>query len=144
MLMDAELLFSDEQAVTTTAASTNIVDLLAANRDIGKGEDLELIVSVDEAVTASGAATVVFALQTDDNSGFSSATDLFATAAIGKATLVAGYVAVKIKLPRGIERFLRVNYTVATGPLTAGKFTAAIVRNVDDQQIYPRAGYSVA
>ncbi len=144
MLMDAELLFSDEQAVTTTAASTNIVDLLAANRDIGKGEDLELIVSVDEAVTASGAATVVFALQTDDNSGFSSATDLFATAAIGKATLVAGYVPVKIKLPRGIERFLRVNYTVATGPLTAGKFTAAIVRNVDDQQIYPRAGYSVA
>ena len=125
MYVDKQLEFSNEQAVTATADSTNYVDVGHAY-DIGPGaQDLEMIIIVDEAVTASGAATVTFKLETDDNTSFSSATDLYTSAAIGKATLVAGYRAVHARIPvSGVERYLQVSYTVASGPLTAGKFTA--------------------
>ena len=51
-------------------------------------------------------------------------TTIATTAAIGKATLVAGYQVV-IPLPPGVtyERYLGARYTVATGPLTAGAFS---------------------
>jgi hypothetical protein len=130
---------SDEQAVTASAASTDYIDLEDAGRDVGVGEETYLVIIVDESVTAAGAATVVFALETDDNSGFSSATALVATAAIPKATLVAGYEVLVVALPHNCERYLRVYYTVATGPLTAGKFTAMVVKDPEAWKSYPDA-----
>lgn len=137
MLLDNELMFSKAQAVTSTAASTNVIDL-GPTHDAGvtPGE-LELFVKVDEAATAAGAATVTLSLETDDNVGFSSATTILTTAAIGKATLVLGYYALRVALPRGCERYLRLSYTVATGPLTAGKFTAGLVRATPDFKVFP-------
>ncbi len=35
-----------------------------------------------------------------------------------------------MKVPLEAERFLRTNYTVATGPLTAGTFTAFLATTV--------------
>eukprot|EP01036_Dinobryon_divergens_P049378 gene49378-66163_t len=49
--------FGTDQAVTTTAASTDIIDF-GAVRDVGNGEPLELVILCTETVTASGAATV--------------------------------------------------------------------------------------
>jgi hypothetical protein len=67
---------------------------------------------------------VTFALQDSaDNSSFA---DIFTTGAIGKATLVAGYIVFTIAIPPTHRRYLRINYTVATGPLTAGKFDAFV------------------
>lgn len=147
MLLDAQLLFSDLQAVTVTANSTNLIDTLAA-RDIAAGEELYIVCEVTTTATADGSATVTFSLETDDNSSFSSATQLYTTAAIGKATLVAGYRALAFKLPRYTERYLRLVYTVATGPLTAGKFLAGITLTgtISDElrTVYPRATYLVA
>jgi hypothetical protein len=126
MYIDASQKMSDEQAVTASAASTNIIDLGTG----GKGAvDQDLIVLVDEAATASGSATVTIALQSDDNAAFSSATTVFTTAAIGKAALTLNSVAVKVRISHITERYVRVYYTVATGPLTAGKFTACLVNN---------------
>ena len=70
MYIDRQNLFGQDQAVTTSAASTDHIDLGAA-RDIGNGQPLEILVLCTEAVTASGAATVTVALQSDDNSSFS-------------------------------------------------------------------------
>jgi len=126
MYLDKQLMFSEAQAVTTTTASTNIIDL-GPGSDAGAGEPLELMVVVDEAVTADGAATLTIALQTDDNASFSSATTLASTGAIGKAALTLGSSHFRLEVPEGAERYLRLNYTVATGPLTAGKFTAGLV-----------------
>lgn len=123
MLIDKALQVSNEQAVTSSAASTDVIDTGQTTPDLGVA-DLYLVITTDEAATASGSATVTFSLQDSaDNSSFA---DVAVTAAIGKATLVAGYQHV-IPLPTKLRRYLRAYYTVATGPLTAGRFSAQIV-----------------
>jgi hypothetical protein len=48
MILDAQLLFSDAQAVTTDAVGTNVIDLSIA-RCIGTGEPMAVLFSVDVA-----------------------------------------------------------------------------------------------
>lgn len=133
MILDKELMMSEAQVVTATAASTNVIDLGARlGLDPGLSDDLWLQIRVDAAAAASGSATVTFALQTDDDKDFGSATTLWTSTAIGKATLVAGYNVVRMRLPLGVERYVRAYYTVATGPLTTGKFDAFINSGVQE------------
>ena len=143
MILDKGNLVSSAQAVTSSAGSTDVIDLSQA-RAIGDGEELEFFVNVDTAATAAGAATVTFQVQTDDNSAFSSPTTVIQTDAIPKATLAAGYQ-IKIPLPDGAtpERYLRLYYSVATGPLTAGAFTAGLVLDAQNSRAYP-SGYTIA
>lgn len=123
MYIDKNLQVSNEQAVTASAASTDVIDFGQASPDIGMA-DLYAVITVDESATAAGAATVTFSVQDSaDNSTFA---DVAVTAAIGKATLVAGYQHV-IPMPTKLRRYSRVYYTVGTGPLTAGKFSAQVV-----------------
>lgn len=124
MIQDKQQTFSDEQAITATANSTNVVDLGSANK--GPGEPLYVNAQVIEAFTAGGSATLTISLETDDNDGFSSAKTLLTTPAIGKADLIAGYMLAINQVPPGAERYLRLVYTVASGPMTAGKITAFI------------------
>lgn len=134
MIIDRNQQLSNEQAVTATAASTDVYDSGQANPNTGMDGRSALVITVDEAATAAGAATVTFALQDSaDNSSFA---DVAVTAAIGKATLVAGYQIV-IPMPTKMRRYQRVNYTVATGPLTAGKFSAQIVAGIQQNVAYP-------
>lgn len=141
MLLDKALEFSNSQTVTATAVSTNDVDLGPLSggntiRDIGAGEELYLNVIVIEGVTAAGAATVNFQVLTDDNTGFSSSAVVFDSGAIGKASLPIGTV-LSFKLPSGnYERYLRGNYVVGTGPLTAGKFSTYISHAGFDRRTY--------
>ena len=141
MMYDKLNTFGIDQAVTTTAASTDIVDLGAA-RDIGNGEPLELVILVTQSVTAAGAATVTFTLETDDNAAFSSPVVLANSGAIGKAALGAGTEVLRVKVPLDAERYLRTNYTVATGPLTAGTFTAFLAHDRQASRAYA-SGFTV-
>lgn len=123
MYIDKNLQVSNEQAVTASAASTDVIDFGQANPDAGMA-DLYAVITTDEAAAAAGAATVTFSVQDSaDNSTFA---DVAVTVAIAKATLVAGYQHV-IPLPTKLRRYCRVYYTVGTGPLTAGKFSAQVV-----------------
>jgi hypothetical protein len=133
MFIDNELIFSNAQAVTAAAASTNIIDQGSAGA--AAEDELYFIVSCTTAATAAGAATVNFQLQCDDNSGFSSPKVLLETGAIGKASLVAGYIAFKGRIPVGCERYIRAYYDVQTGPLTAGAFTAELVLDAPIQSV---------
>lgn len=126
MIIDYENLFSDEQTVTSTVASTNYIDFGDA-KDHAKGNPLMLEVVVDEAVTASGSATVDFALETDSTTTFTPDKSFPLTTGVAKATLVAGYVVYRGSIPQGLLRYAQIKYTVATGPLTAGKFSARLV-----------------
>lgn len=128
MIIDKELLLSDKQVVTATAASTDVIDMSKGGD--AEGRPLEVVIQVNETVTADGAATVTFALETDDNTDFSSPKALWSSGTLGKATLVNGYAVFSGKLPRGAERYVRVNYTVGTGPLTKGKFSAFLTNGV--------------
>jgi hypothetical protein len=142
MIYDKLNTFGTDQAVTTTAASTDIIDL-GVVRDIGNGEPMELVILCTESATASGSATVTFTFETDDNSGFSSAAVLASSGAIGKAALTAGTEVLRVKVPLGVERYLRTNYTVATGPLTAGKFTAFLAHERQANTAYA-SGFTVS
>jgi len=134
MFIDKALQVSNEQAVTTTAASTDVIDLGQANPNLGLNDHTSLAITVDTAVTADGAATVTFSLQDSaDNSSFA---DVVATAAIGKATLVAG-AQIVLPMPTKLRRYVRVYYTVATGPLTAGKFSAQVVTGIQQNIAQP-------
>lgn len=134
MYIDRSLQVSNEQAVTVTAASTDVIDFGQANPNTGLTDQLTMAITVDEAATAAGAATVTFAVQ--DSADNSSWADVAATAAIGKAALPAG-AQVLVPMPLQHRRYVRVNYTVATGPLTAGKFSAQVVTGVQASRAYP-------
>lgn len=136
MIYDAQTLFSDGQAVTATAASTNSIDLGATGtpyggsalvRDIGKSDCIPVSVTVTE--TFATLTSLTISVETDDNSGFSSAATVFTTTAIPAATLVAGYsVPMLIEFPEGTnERYVRLKYTVGGSNATTGKITAGVV-----------------
>lgn len=135
MIMDRTLLFSDKQAITATAASTNIVDLGATGtvfgasapvvRDIGPGTDVPLFVGVVQSFNNLTSLSV--AIQTDDNAGFSSPKTIWTGPAYTLAQLAAGATyLLPDRLPVGTnERYIRLNYTVvgtapSTGQITAG------------------------
>jgi hypothetical protein len=142
MIIDSRTQFAAAQAVTASAIS-NVIDTGATPTLKALAiHPLYLQVSVDVAATAAGAATVTFSLESDSTADLAtSATVHWTSAAIGKATLVAGYNVVTIPLPADatFERYLGVRFTVATGPLTAGSFTASLVNTPTVRTIYPDA-----
>ena len=120
MIMDDRLVFSDDQAVTITANSTNHLDFLEGG---DAGDELYLHIICTEDAAAVGLATVDFALETDDASDLLSTEELISKV-VAKADLVAGKTVVNMRVPVGMKRYAVVKYTVAAGPLTAGKFKA--------------------
>lgn len=138
MITDKLLMFSEAQAVTATAASTDVIDLGpidGTRRDIGVGYPLEFWTLVNTTATAAGAATVNVQLQTSpDNSTWST---ISSSGDLALSALVAGKRIVSQKVPAGVQKYLRVNYVIGTGPLTAGAFTAGINLDVDNNTAYP-------
>lgn len=145
MITDALLRVSSSQAVTSTAVSTDTIDLSIA-RDIGEGEELYMNFAVTEAVTASGSATVEFQVIGSAAANLGSPVVLGSSGAIGKASLPIGAnVAVRINpqiASLGL-RYLGANYVVSTGPLTAGKFIADVVVDIQDGRKFYASGFSV-
>lgn len=153
MITDALLQLAAAQAVTATAVSANAIDL-GTNRDIGAGEPLYAVITVDQTVTAAGAATVEF--QLISGSGVSGGvinagiTPLSSSGAIGKAELPAGRRPIVMKVNRSTllaqplgQRYLGAQFVVATGPLTAGQFTVNIVHDVQDLGKQYPSGFTV-
>lgn len=139
MIFSAEQIFSDDQAITASAASTNILDLGAAgtphgaasaiSRDIAKGMPVPILVQVTADFATLTSLRV--AIQTDDNTSFSSATTVLESEDVAVANLVAGFKFPFLHLPLGIsERYLRLNYTVTGSNATAGTVTAGIVLGI--------------
>lgn len=131
MIFDKTTLLSDAQAITATAPSTNVINLgpvaTGLVRDIGKGKQIPLLIQVLEQFAAAGAGTLTITLEVDNDEAFGSPKVVWTSPAIGKATLKPGYQIIPEYIPRGTdELFMRLNYTVATGPMTAGKITAGV------------------
>ncbi len=136
MYVDSQLELSDSQAVTSTAISSNVIDLLAPNSagpnlllDIGQGESLYLFVATVVAATDTGSdATLTLTLETDTAVGLGSSTVLLSSGPIPFATFSpAGARLLAARIPAAdFKRYLGLRYTVANGPLTAGAFDAVI------------------
>lgn len=128
MFIDNQTVLSDAQALTASAASTNILDLKAAGY-LGAGEPLAVVIWVDVAADGTtGDETYVAKLQSDDGEAFGSATDLpNKTVTIPRTTAVAGSVYVIDLDPADItEQYLRVYYTLA-GTTPTLTVTAAVM-----------------
>lgn len=132
-------------AITVTAASANVIDLLNA-RDMGVGdayERMELVVTVGTAFAAAGAATLTIQISGSvDNITW---TIYGQTDAIPKANLGAGTV-IRLPVPprpphsAGLPRYYRANYVVATGPFTAGTVESDFVpvaHQANNPESYP-------
>ena len=134
MIQDKKLMFSDSQDLTSTADSTNILDLGAHGDDIQR--ELTLFVQFRGAVDSGGASTLIIQLNTDDalNAGgddLAADNTLWTSASIAKTDLTDGAMLVKMPLPPGIQRYLRLKYTVGTANLTAGAIDAGLVWGID-------------
>jgi len=135
MIYDNSLLLSDAQAITATAASTNVIDLgatgtpfggSAMTRDIGIGEEC-VYLSVRVTETFNNLTSLTVAVQTSpDNSTW---TTIQSGATVALASLVAGFqFDTPYEFPEGTKaRYVRLNYTVAGTAPTTGKITAGVV-----------------
>ena len=120
MLLDAQNLFSDEQAITTgTIYSTNTVKF-------GKNDVSFVPIIIQSVADFSDLTSLQVKIQTDDNAEFSSAVDL-ATATLLKADLTAGTKFPISYLPKGNKGYMRLAYVVTGTTETTGKITAGVV-----------------
>ena len=129
MLYDKEALFSDDQAITSDAASTNVVHLASGRfKEVAFGKPIPLRIQVTE--TFTGAASLEIKVQTSATENFSEAVVLATTGAIAASKLKAGYVAPINFVPKGNLGYMRLYYdiTAASGQsVSAGKITAGVV-----------------
>lgn len=134
MIFSAQQLFSDDQAVTATAISTNVIDLgvagtpydavAALNNDKGKGNHVPVLIQVTEDFATLTSLTVT--LEVSAAAGLTSP-QVLATETILAADLVAGKQTFMQCLPNGADlRYLGVRYTVNGSDATAGNITAGI------------------
>lgn len=138
-IIDKFLQISNAQVITATAVSTDVIDAgatknAAIGRDLGGGTQLFLEVTVGATFTAGGAGTLTIALQDSaDNSSFA---DVLTTPALALASLTVG-ARFYIPLPAKMRRYIRANYTVATGPMLTGTLCAQIVDGMTVERAYP-------
>ena len=143
MITDKLLRVSEDQAITTTAFSTDTIDLGTA-RDIGEGTALYMNFAVTTAL-ANG-TSVTLEVLTSANANLSSPTVVGSSDAVLTAALTAGKnVVVRINpdIAGKGKRYLGARYTVA-GTYNAGKVTADVVETIGDGQKYYASGFTVS
>ena len=142
-IVDVEGEFSDSQALTATAASTNLIDL-GVDRDMGRGVAMCAMITVEVAADFTTTdETYEFQFQTDDNDSFSSPTTL-TTIAIAAASLTAGSVHI---LPLSLfnDRYIRMNYVLGgTTPTVTVSTHFRQTDGVPSNAIFYASGFTVS
>ena len=142
MITDKLLRVSEDQALTTTAVSTDTIDLSVA-RDMGEGGDLYMNFAVTTAL--AGGTSVKFEVISAASANLGSPTVIGSTDAIVTASLVAGYnTAVRInpQVASLGQRYLGARYTIS-GTYTSGKVTADVVLDIQDGRKFYPSGVTV-
>jgi len=154
MILDERTEFADAFSVAVAASTIivgDVIDLGAAHRDIGVGEQLYLVISVDvEVITAGVAGTIQFKLVSDSTADLATSETIhflskaFVTDDAGSndPELNAGGYPVIVALPvegTVYERFLGVKAIVATTTITAGNVSAYLTKDVSKWSAYPNA-----
>ena len=149
MILDKRTEFADAVALNTGAAGTYLIgdqiDLGAAQRDVGNGEPLYLVITVDTLPTSGGAATAQFTLASDDSASIATngtASVHFVTKAFAISEMAAGTVLAAVALPiQGVayERYLGILQTTGTAAFTGGKVNAFLTHDVAKWKAYADA-----
>lgn len=125
MFIDKALQLSSEQAITASAASTNVIDQVKAGDAYVAPW---LVATIDESFAGSGTLTI--AIQTSDDAEFKTPELLYATGELTASQLSAGTAPVKVRLPQGTKRYIRAYYT-ASSAFSKGKITLNVVKDVN-------------
>lgn len=143
MITDKLLRVSEDQAITTTAVSTDKIDLSVA-RDIGEGEELFMNFAVTTAF--AGGTSVKFEVVIADDAAISSNVEVVGSSdAVLTAALVAGKneaVRINPKIASLGRRYMAARYTVV-GTYSAGKVTADVVMDIQDGRKFYASGFAV-
>jgi hypothetical protein len=135
MIIDSQNLYSNAQALTGSAASTNLIDH-GADRNLGIGEPMALVITLGVASDGTtGDETYAAQLQTDDNSSFSSAASVGGSVTIARGAAAGTKYVMAIPPDTTFEQYSRVNYTLGgtTPTVTLSAFLqpmSAIQNNV--------------
>jgi len=127
MIIDKQNLFSEDQALTATANSTNVIDLgndHARNQALNEKGLLEIMCRVTTAF--AGGTSLKAGLYKDDAVGMGTQALVIESAVVITASLVAGYRFTLGKLPEIDKQYLRMTYTIV-GTMSAGKVTAGLI-----------------
>lgn len=145
MILDKRNEFCDATALNTGGAGTYLVgdqiDLGAA-RDIGNGEPMYLVITVDTLPTSAGAATAQFQLASDASASIATngtASVHLETKAFAISEMAAGTVLAAIALPmEGVayERYLGLLQVTGTAAFTGGKINAFLTHDVAKWKSY--------
>lgn len=140
MILDGDLLFSEDQAVTAEADATNVIDLTNV-RDVGVGEPLYIMLLVTETFDDTGDdSTLNVDLVTDNNAAMSSdavVQDLVTLPALTAAGTLY-FFPLTPEILNAYERYITLHYTPANGNLSAGKITAGIVKDIQRYTSYAK------
>lgn len=163
MILDMQTMFSGTvasdgtktgQGITATAISTNVLDLrnfrsgvstpATVDEGILGGMEEWLIVQVLTAAAGGDAAkTLTITLESDTAVGLATVPVVhYSSTAITGATLIAGYVAVRVQVPSAdYKRYVGLRYTVSAG-FTSFEITAYLTPDPQRNVIYP-AGFTI-
>lgn len=147
MILDAQNLLSDAQAVTADAVSTNTIDLgnVTPKRSIGDGESMCVVVQVDVAAdTANADETYVFEFIQSANANLSSP-DILTARDIPRASLTAGSIHVIGIPPKAVtKQYIGLNYNVGgTTPSITCTAWVSPVKDIDTFLAYAK-GYTIS
>lgn len=149
MILDKLNEFADATSVALTAGAAwqnigDVIDLGLAARDVGNGQPLYLVVSVDTGINAAGAGSLAFRLASDDSGTLNVSTatvhavsPTFTTATTSgdapSGALRAGQTLWVVALPMEgnvYERYLGMQVNVLTQNTTAGAVSAFLTHDV--------------
>jgi hypothetical protein len=149
MLIDERTEFLDATPLNTGAAGTyllgDVIDLgTVASGDLGNGQPMYLVITVDTAATSAGAATGNFILVSDAQAAI--ATDGSATvhAQTGAQALSGLTTSNRFVIPLPLqgpvyERYLGILQTTGTAAFTAGRLNAFLTLAPAGWTAYPDA-----
>lgn len=145
MILDKRNEFCDATALNTGGAGTYLlgdqIDLGTA-RDVGNGQPVYLVITVDTLPTSGGSATAQFSLASDASASIAtdgSASVHLQTKAFAISEMAAGQVLAAIALPmEGVayERYLGILQTTGTAAFTGGKVNAFLTNDVAKWKAY--------
>ena len=147
MILDSTTTFTTGVSIAAAAGTDlvgDVIDLDVADRRLGGNHKAKLIITVTEAFTSGGSATVQFKLASDAAAAIAtdgSATEHWGSHDFPVADLTVGKRIV-VPLPSGIpasERYLGILAVTGTATTTAGSISASIVLDADDLHAFPDA-----
>lgn len=150
MTVDARLLVSDAQAVTTTAVATDSIPLGAAGLDVGAGEPVGFVFHIDASALVAGTETYAFQIVTATAADGTTGQVIIAERAFTTAqaaALTAGtrfILPVPVSLIGATATHMTARYETAN---TAGVTVTAYLQPLvaaDERNLTIRSGFAVA